>query len=68
MPMNKMGMKAMPCSCLQPRINTQVPSFVCVIVETSITSQGVRPSRIQEIVTLLLDDGSNRSQNVSWET
>ena len=65
--MKKMGMKAMPCSCIQPRIKTQVPSFVFVIVDTSITSQGVRPSWIQEIVALLLYDGSNRSQNVSWE-
>ena len=61
-------MNAMPSSCLQPRINTQVPSFVFVIVDTSITLQGVQPSRIQAIATFLLDDGSNTSQNVSWET
>jgi hypothetical protein len=67
MQMKKMGMQAIPFY-LQPRFNTQVSSFVFTIVDTSLTSQGVGPSRIRERVTLPLDDGSDRSQNVSWET
>ena len=62
------GHEGYPCSYLQTRINTQVSSFVFTIVDTSLTSQGVGPSRIQERVILPLDDGSDRSQNVSWDT
>eukprot|EP00253_Pinus_taeda_P000844 PITA_00844 len=54
-----------PCSYLQPK---QVQSFVFTVVDTSLTSQGVGIPRIRERVTLRLDDGSDRSQTVSWET
>jgi len=54
-----------PCSYLQPK---QVQSLIFTVVDTSLTSQGVGTPRIRERVTLPLDDGSDRSQTVSWET
>ena len=62
------GHESYPYSYLQPRINTQVSSFVFTIVDTSLTSQGVGPSRVQERVIFPLDDGSDRSQKLSLET